>query len=133
MIGIVLKASGIWFLLVITAIVNGLIRENYLVDLAGTKLALPLSGLLLSVLVLLITSLLVPIFGSQDRKTYWGIGLFWVVLTLLFEFIFGHFVFGKSWSEIMQVFNIKNGDLFIFVLFVTAAAPSISAKARGIL
>jgi hypothetical protein len=113
-------------------VINGLIRENLLVQLVGAELALPLSGLLLSVVILLISILLLPVFGTTDNKTFLGIGLFWVALTLLFEFVFGHFVFGKSWSEIIQVFNIKNGNLFILVLSVTAIAPWLAGKTRGI-
>jgi hypothetical protein len=46
--------------------------------------------------------------------------------------LFGYYVVGKSWVEIMQVFNIQKGDLFIVVLFVTAFSPWLSALIRGV-
>ncbi len=129
----IFKATGIWLVIVSAAILNGVFREKVLVPAIGASMALPLSGVLLAVLVFLVTLLLVPFIASSESKAYIWVGIFWVILTLFFEFLFGYFVAGKSWQEIMQVFNIKTGDLFIFVLFVTAISPWLSAKLRGIL
>jgi len=133
MISILFKSTGIWLLIVVAAIFNGLFREKILVPMIGADLALPLSGLLLAILVFLITLVSIPFINSSKQKIYILIGIFWVVFTLSFEFLFGHFVVGKPWKEIMQIFNIQNGDLFIIVLFITAVSPWISAKIRGIL
>lgn len=133
MIGMLFKSTGIWLLIVIAAIFNGLFREKVLVSLVGAESALPLSGALLSVLVLFVTFTLISFFDSPESRSLFVVGFFWVVLTLSFEFLFGHFVAEKSWQEIMQVFNFYKGDLFLLVLFVTALAPWLAAKARGIL
>lgn len=128
-----IKAVGIWLAIVFAAFINGVFREKVLVPATGTDLALPLSGALLSILVFLITLALVPLMGRLEIKKYLWTGLLWVILTLFFEFIFGYFIAGKSWQEILQVFNIQKGDLFILVLFVTALSPWCAAKVRGIL
>lgn len=133
MISILLKATGIWMVIVVGAILNGLIREKIIVPLIGFELALPLSGVLLSVLVLLISYLLIPFLKSSEAITFVAIGLFWVILTLSFEFLFGYFVIGKSWRELIQVFYVCTGNLFVLVLAITAGAPWLSAKIRGIL
>lgn len=128
-----LKAIGVWFVIVIAAIVNGLFRENVLVPSIGAELALPLSGVLLSVLVFLVSFVLVSFLDSSKPQVLFVIGLFWVTLTVSFEFLFGHYVVGKSWPEIIQVFNPLKGNLFVLVLFVTAISPWLSAKVRGIM
>ncbi|HID82523.1 MAG TPA: hypothetical protein EYH06_06030 [Chromatiales bacterium] len=128
----VFKATGIWLLIVIAAIFNGVFRERVLVPAVGADLALPLSGVLLAVLVFLVTLLLISFIGSSKQNTYIYIGLLWVVLTLSFEFLFGHFVVGKPWHEIIQVFNIRKGDLFIVVLFITGISPWLAARIRGV-
>ncbi len=130
---ILFKATGIWFVIVVAAIFNGVFRESVLVPAVGADLALPLSGVTLAVLVFLVTLFLISFIGSSKQKTYIHVGLLWVVLTLSFEFLFGHFVVGKPWHEIMQVFNIRKGDLFIIVLFITAISPWAAAKLKGIL
>ena len=133
MSGMLIKAIGIWLIFVISAILNGVFREKVLVPAIGTSIALPLSGVILAALVFLVTLMLVPFIGSSESTVYFLIGFLWVGLTLSFEFFFGRFVAGKSWQEIMQVFNVKKGELFILVLAITAVSPWVAAKLRGIL
>lgn len=133
MVGILFKATGVWFVIVIAAILNGIFREKVLLSLVGPELALPLSGILLSLLVLFVSFMLVSFLGSSKPRVMFVIGLFWITLTLSFEIIFGRFVVGKSWQEIMQVFNLLEGNLFVLVLIVTFIAPWMASKAKGIL
>ncbi len=128
-----LKALGIWLIIVMAAMANGLFREKILASLFAAKVALALSGLLLSLLVLVVAFIFIPFLHIQQQGLYFAVGVLWVMLTLSFECLFGHFVLGKSWQEIMRVFNLRNGDLFIVVLLLTAAAPWLAAKARGFL
>ena len=127
---ILLKSTGIWFVIVIAAVLNGLLREKVLVPSIGGELALSASGIILSALVFSIEFVFVPFIGAIEARTYVLVGFWWVVLTLAFEFLFGHFVMGKSWQEIVQVFNIKKGDVFIVVLIVTAVSPWLAARIR---
>jgi len=127
-----LKAMGLWLVIVVAAILNGIFREKVLVPAIGANIALPLSGILLAVLVFAITLALISFVGSTEPNVYVWVGLFWVLLALSFEFLFGHYVAGKSWQEIMKVLNIKKGDLFLLVLVVTAISPWLAAKVRGI-
>jgi hypothetical protein len=126
------KAIGIWLVIVMAAIFNGVLREKLLVPAIGASAALPLSGILLAVMVFLVTFLLISFIGGTEPGIYIWIGLFWVVLTLSFEFLFGYFVGHKSWHEIIQIFNVMKGDLFIVVLFITGISPWLAAKLKGI-
>ena len=127
------KAALIWLLIVIMAIVNAAIREKLLGPIISPRIALSVSGVLLSVFVFLIAFLSIPFFSSTEGKSYIFIGVAWFVLTLLFEFLFGHFVVGKPWHEILQVFNVRKGDLFVVALLVTLIAPWLSAKLGGLI
>ena len=133
MVSLLLKTIGIWLIIVILAILNGAIREKLLTPNIGSSIALPMSGLLLSILILLVAFVTMPFFGSSESKTYIFIGAIWFLLTLSFEFLFGHFVVGKSWHEIIKVFDIKKGDLFTVTLFATLISPWLSAKLRGLI
>ncbi len=125
-----LKGLGMWLILVVVAIFNGALREMVLMPHMGIEVALPLSGVFLSISVFLVTFFLIPFIGKKEGYVYLSIGLLWVVLTLAFEFLFGHYVAGRPWSEIVQVLNIRKGDLFIVVLIVSAISPWLAAKAR---
>lgn len=133
MINMLPKVIGIWFVIVIAAILNGVFRVKFLDPVLGENVALPISGLLLAGLIFLVTLIFISFIGSAESIVYIWVGLIWVALTLSFEFLFGHFVIGKSWHEIMQVFNMSNGDLFIVDLFVTGISPWAAAKLRRIL
>ncbi|MDI6884991.1 MAG: hypothetical protein QMD22_01305 [archaeon] len=51
------------------------------------------------------------------------IGTFWVILTVLFEFIFFHYGRGESWDTLLANYNILKGRLWIFVLVTVFIAP----------
>ena len=96
-INLILKACGVWLVIMICAIVNGMFRENIVAPKLGQNIALPLSGLSLAMLIFIITYFVVPVFGKNNSQTYFLIGAQWVMMTLLFEFLFGFYVAGKSW------------------------------------
>lgn len=121
----------VWVIIAIFAIVNGVFRENILAPVLGKTLALPISGLSLSIIIFVVTSLAFSLINGNNKLTYILIGLQWVFLTLLFEFVFGHFVVGKSWASIFEVFNIVNGDLFLVVLATSLVSPLLVAKTKG--
>jgi hypothetical protein len=128
-----IKSIGIWLIIVLAAILNGFIREKALMPIFGIQASLPLSGITLSLLILIIAYFLVPLIGKHHGRVFFFIGVLWVGLTLAFEYLFGHFVLGKSWAEINDVFNLKDGNLFVVAVFISAAAPWLVAKLRGIL
>lgn len=121
------KAAVIWLLIAVLAVLNGLVREQVLAPLFGPPLALPASGILLALIVLVVTFVSVRWLG----RPYWCVGVQWLVMTLLFEFGFGHFVAEKSWPELMRTFDVSSGNLFLLALLVTLAAPSLMARVRG--
>ncbi len=130
---VVIKLLFFWFLMVVCAILNGVFREKVLGHylLLNDKISLPLSGVLLSLLVFIISYIAIEHVTKKTMFTYIGIGIFWVLLTLVFEYGFGYFMLGKSWSEISTVFNVQQGNLFVLVLLVTLLAPLVSAYFKG--
>lgn len=126
------KAVLVWFVIALLAIANGALRDLVLAPAIGAGVARPLSGISLSAIVLLVSYLVSAFLGTWKSRIYWFIGVQWVLMTLAFEFLFGHFVAGRSWAELLQTFNILQGDLFLLVLLVTLCAPRLAAGFRGI-
>ena len=125
-----LKAAGLWGLFVVLAIGNATLREKWVTPLLGQSAALPLSSVILSVSIFLTTLILIPKFGMKSRRPCRALGALWVSWTLAFEFLFGHYALGKSWSEILQVFNMARGNLMPLVLFTTALSPHWAWRLR---
>jgi len=79
------KILGLWILLAFVAVINGVVREKLLVSLIGERLALPLSGVLLSLLIFLVTLIFIPFFRISSTCGFLYVGIIWVLLTLAFE------------------------------------------------
>ncbi len=126
------KCVGLWLILVVAAIANGVVRDLALTPVIGEEAALPLSGVTLSILVLGISFVSVSFLRLSRPAAFILVGISWVLLTLAFEFLFGRFVVGKSWDSIMKVFNVADGNLFVVVLLVTAISPWLTARWRGL-
>lgn len=128
---VLVKALAVWFVMVLVAIANGLLREKILNVYLGESMALPVSGALLSILILLIIYLAMNLFKDQNRLAYFALGVFWVGLTLMFEYGFGYFVRGIGLREISQVFNVFSGNLFTLVIMVTLFGPQLIARYKS--
>ena len=126
------KSVGIWALFVVIALLNATLREQLLSPMIGQWLALPLSGILLSALIFLMTLIMVPFLDVNDALGFWLVGALWLLLTLVFEFCVDLYVVGKTWESLLEVFNVLEGDLFAMVLITTAVSPYITAKMRNL-
>lgn len=105
-----LKAVALWLVLVILAILNGTLREKVLIPALGASVGLMISGVTLSVVIFLVSWLALPWYGPLPCSQYWLIGLVWLVMTMLFEFGFGHFIARKSWAELLDAYNVSKGN-----------------------
>ncbi len=130
MLTIIVKACGLWVPLVPLAIVNGAIREGLLAPALGQRLALPLSGVSLSVLILLFAVAVSPRLGATAVVHCVVAGIAWLLMTVLFEFLFGHYAMGKSVAQLLAAYNVVEGNLWALVLFSTAVSPYLGAKVR---
>ena len=129
---IIFNAVRYWLLFIVVAIINGAIREQLFAPWLGQQFALPLSGILLSGLIFLITFFIVPFLRISIRFHYWIVGGLWVFLTVSFELVFGHYVMGTSWSNLIGAYNVLKGNLWVLVIITTALSPYLAAKLRGL-
>ncbi len=132
-IPVAVRVLLIWLLMLLLAIGNGVFRDQLLMPTLGRALALPLSGLSLSVLLFVVVYLALPWLGKHTASRYILVGVQWLLMTLLFEFLFGHYVAGKAWWDILQVFDVCSGELFSLALLVVLVAPLTVAKLRSLL
>lgn len=106
------------------------IRESILNPMLGDKTALPISGLILSAMIFVITTLCINRFKAADSQTYIKISLFWGLLTLGFEYGVGYFVLHQPIEHIHRVFNLQQVNLFSLALLTSIIAPWLVAKTK---
>lgn len=123
-----LKSLGIWFLLTISAIIVATFRVGVLLPPFGEQTAHQLGTILFLIVQFVIIYFFIKKMKIKETKTLLCIGLFWLVITIIFEFVFGHYVMGHPWQKLFADYNLLNGRLWIFVLINNIAAPLISGK-----
>ena len=121
-----------WCVLMVAAVLNGAFRVALLNPRLGEPVGHVVSSLMLSLLILLASWVLVPWVDPRSAGGAAALGGLWLLLTLVFEFGFGHFVARKPLSELLADYNIAGGRIWILVLLTTLLAPLIVARLRRI-
>ena len=123
----ILKSVLVWLCFIPVAILNGGLREHVLDKALGEKWALPVSGIVLSICIFLITWLLLPQIVRLSKKNCIIIGLLWTFLTMLFEFASG-LAGGSTLRELVAAYNPMTGNLWLLVLATTLLSPAAVRK-----
>ena len=126
----IIRTVLIWSGLLVVAIVNGAVRESVLVPKLGLGLARAVSTVMLATLIAGLGWALTPWIGPATLQDAWMIGVLWVALTLAFEFLGGHFLFGKPWPELFADYNLLAGRIWVMVLIVTLMTPALAFTVR---
>jgi hypothetical protein len=126
-----LRAILIWLGILVLASANGAVRDLVLAPGLGDPLARAISTLVLCGLILLVTWRSIRWIGPRSRRDTLIVGLLWVVLTLAFEFLAGHYLFGKSWAMLLEDYDLSRGRIWILALLTTFAAPLLLARTPG--
>lgn len=117
-----------WFPMIFIAIGNGLLREKFLVkhlnELQAHQMSTASMILLFGIYVWTLFKIFPPISTNQTIT----IGFVWLVLTVVFEFLFGHYIAGHSWSKLLSDYNIIQGRVWVLVLIWISIAPYIIYK-----
>ena len=123
-----LKSLGIWFILAVSAIVVATFRIGVFLPPFGEQTAHQLGTILYLIVQFLIIYFFIKKMKIKETKTLLRIGILWVVITIIFEFVFGHFVMGHPWQKLFADYNLLNGRLWVLVLLNNLAAPLISGR-----
>jgi hypothetical protein len=112
-----------WLVMLIVSVANGTLRDftygRHLPELAAHQLS-TLSGI---VLLGAVIYLFVRRWPPASARQAFSIGLFWMLLTVVFEFLFFHYVGGHSWAELLANYDLSKGRLWPLLLAWVAFSP----------
>jgi hypothetical protein len=129
----ILRSFFVWLLLVVLANVNGVLRNAFITPRLREHTGHIISSIIFCIIIALVTWLTIRWMKPSTKWETWIIGSFWVLLTVAFEFIFGHYVAGHSWEMLFADYNVFAGRLWSLVLLTALFAPFVTAGWRGIL
>jgi hypothetical protein len=119
----IVRYAFVWLLLAVVAIGNGVLREatygKRLEGLSAHQVS-TLLGVLLTGSIVWVVTRFWPIATATQA---WAIGVLWVILTVLFEFAFGHYVAGHSWESLLSDYNLLKGRLWLLFLLWLLVMP----------
>ena len=100
--------------------------------LIGEKYGLPLSGVLLCLTIFILCWFFIPRIGKGTVKTYLIIGFLWIILTVLFETVFG-LLEGITFANLIRAYDITTGNIWLLVVLFTGFSPFFTAKTRKLI
>jgi Mg2+/citrate symporter len=126
-----LKTTALWLAILAFAVLNGAFREAVLLPGLGKPTALLISGALLSLCIVAVALIFVPHLGLSGATDAFLLGLYWVCLTLAFEFGFGRLIQHRTWRELLEAYTFKDGNLWPVVLVTLLFAPLVALYLRA--
>jgi hypothetical protein len=117
------RVLGVWLLLCGAMVGNGILREAALVPALKRSAADIVSAALGVTIILAVTRPFLHRFAGQPGAHPARVAGAWLGLTVAFEFLFGHYVDGKSWGELLANYAVWRGKLWPLVLLTVAIAP----------
>ena len=112
-----------WLLLFVVMFANGTIRVVILQPQLGEDRARQLASLSGVALVLIVSRLFVRYAPEARSSQLLRVGVAWLASTVAFEFVFGKFVSGQSWSALLADYNIMRGRLWSLILVSVCLGP----------
>jgi hypothetical protein len=126
------KAFAVWLLVMAVEFVHGTVRWILLRPHVGEFRSGQIGVFTGSVIFLLVVYLCLPWMGARDNQECLLIGSLWLLLTLIFELSFGHYVMHRPWESIGREYNLLHGGLMPIGLGIFALSPWIAKWMRGL-
>jgi hypothetical protein len=120
-----IKYALAWLAMPIIGIINGTIRQYGYRQALGELRAHQVSTVSGIILFGICIWALTRWWKIQSSAQAIAIGGMWLVLTVAFEFLFGHYVMKHPWSRLLHDYNILEGRIWLLVLLWVTAAPYV--------
>ena len=122
----ILRYLLFWLILAVIAIVNGSLRQftngRHMTELAAHQLS-TVTGVVLTGAAVWALNRHWPVASAKQA---WIIGACWFVMTVIFEFGFGHYIAGHSWSRLLADYNLAESRLWSLFLAWIAVLPYLT-------
>jgi len=126
------KSLVIWLAMGVLAILNAGVRNTFITPRLGEHAGHVISTATGCAAFLLLIWLALTWIRPVSRGDLWLIGSLWLAMTVAFEFLAGHYLFGNSWVRLFADYNVLRGRVWVAVLVVTFFGPLWMGRLRAI-
>jgi hypothetical protein len=112
------------------AVLNGSAREAFITPRFGGFAGHIISTIMLSSGIVFMAWMSISWIGARNTADALVVGFTWLVLTLAFEFVAGHYLFRTPWEKLLADYNIFQGRIWVMVLLATLLAPIWATRSR---
>ena len=124
------RAIAVWLGLIGAETIHGILRTLVLLPVVGDRRARQIGVFTGSLVNLGITHLFIHWIGARTTRAFIGIGMVWVMLTMIFEVAFGRLVVKSSWERVRSDYDLAHGGLLPIGLVALAGSPLVAARLR---
>jgi hypothetical protein len=113
------------------AIANGVLRQLTFGKVMPELRAHQLSTAVGSVFIGLFIYAVIRIWPPSSAKQALAIGLIWLLLTVIFEFVFGRLVMHRPWVLLLNDYNLVTGRVWVLFLAWLTLSPYVFFRFRN--
>jgi hypothetical protein len=124
---LLLVSLAFWLIFAAIATGAGITRELWLVPQLGGLRAHQVGTLFVCAAFLAVIAVFVKRTRPSPEEAL-AIGIGWLLAAVAFEFGFGHFVDGLSWTRLLSDYDISRGRLLLLVWVTVGGGPSVLAR-----
>lgn len=128
---VLIRAFLVWLVIIAAETVHGILRGVLLVPIVGDLPARQIGVLIGSLLIFGVAYFFIRWIAARTTLQLLGVGLQWVVLTVLFEIGLGRFVLGLPWERITEDYDPTRGGFLGFGLLFVAVSPLLAVWLQG--
>lgn len=120
----IIKSVWAWLILLGVAIANGSFRAYYAGHLGADRANQVSCGTGIALIAAAVW-ILSRYWPFRSASSAWRTGLLWLLMTVAWEFLFFHYVAGRSWEELLGNYAFWDGRLWVAVLAAILVLPAI--------
>ena len=124
---LLLPSLGFWLVLAAIATAGGVVRELWLVPLIGELRGHQVGTAIVASAFLYAIAVFVGRMRLSPREAL-VIGAAWLLGAIAFEFGFGHYVDGLSWTRLLSDYDVSAGRLLLVLWLVVGIGPFLMAR-----
>lgn len=125
------RALAVWVIIMCVETIHGIARGLLLVPMTGDLAARQIGVVVGSLLIFVIALATVNWLRTTSLQQRLVIGITWVFLTVIFEFLLGYCVMELTIDRILSDYHILHGGFMIFGLLIMAVSPAAAFALRN--